>query len=252
MVASIKAILLGLLFYPFLLCAEVSVDDSLQISLYPETTEGLKFSPKQLIIPGVLIGMGVYGTIDGRLDKEVRDQALRWNGNTHIDDVLTLVPGASIYLLDWCGVRSKHNFLDKTVITATSAMLTIGTVYLLKYTTSVERPDKSDYHSFPSNHTAVAFAGAELLRQEYGDRSIWYGIAGYSVAACTGFFRVYNNKHWLSDVLTGAGIGILSTQAAYWLYPSIRNLYGKNGNSQLTVLPFASSNGFGISLSAGF
>ena len=45
--------------------------------------------------------------------------------------------------------------------------------------------------------------------QEYKDVSVWYGISGYIVATGTGFFRIYNNKHWLTDVAAGAGIGIL-------------------------------------------
>jgi membrane-associated phospholipid phosphatase len=55
--------------------------------------------------------------------------------------------------------------------------------------------------------------------QEYKDVSIWYGISGYVVATGTGFFRMYNDRHWLTDVAAGAGIGILCTKTAYWLYP---------------------------------
>lgn len=95
------------------------------------------------------------------------------------------------------------------------------TVITIKETGTVWRPDHSSNNSFPSGHTATAFVGAEQLWQEYKERSIWYGIAGYSVAAGTGFFRMYNNKHWFSDVAMGAGIGIISTKIAYWLTPLI-------------------------------
>lgn len=61
--------------------------------------------------------------------------------------------------------------------------------------------------------------GAEFLRQEYKDISPWYGIGGYVIAAGTGAFRVYNNKHWLGDVFFGAGLGMLCTKLAYHLYP---------------------------------
>jgi membrane-associated phospholipid phosphatase len=83
----------------------------------------------------------------------------------------------------------------------------------------VERPDGSSNNSFPSGHTANAFMGAEFLYQEYKDVSPWYGIAGYVVATGTGLFRMYNNRHWFSDVVAGAGFGILSTKVAYWIYP---------------------------------
>mgnify|MGYP003199246539 CR=1 FL=1 len=65
-------------------------------------------------------------------------------------------------------------------------------------------------YSFPSGHTATAFMTATMLTKEYGHISPWIGIGAYSVATATGLMRMANNKHWLSDVLTGAGIGILA------------------------------------------
>lgn len=56
-----------------------------------------------------------------------------------------------------------------------------------------------------------------MLTKEYGHKSSWIGIGAYSVASATGLMRMANNKHWLSDVLTGAGIGILSTEVGYYL-----------------------------------
>lgn len=79
------------------------------------------------------------------------------------------------------------------------------------------RPDGSSRTSFPSGHTATAFMTATMLRHEYGHLSPWIGIGGYTVATGTGLMRMANNKHWLSDVLTGAGIGILSTEVGYYL-----------------------------------
>lgn len=67
--------------------------------------------------------------------------------------------------------------------------------------------------------------------------SPWIGVAGYAVAAGTGFFRMYNNRHWLTDVLTGAGIGILSTQAAYWLYPTITKTFFRKRYKNIFVSP---------------
>ncbi len=92
-----------------------------------------------------------------------------------------------------------------------------ATVNTLTQTTNVERPDGSNRHSFPSGHTATAFMTATMLNKEYGHKSPWIGIGAYSVATATGLMRMANNKHWLSDVLTGAGIGILSTELGYYL-----------------------------------
>jgi len=40
-------------------------------------------------------------------------------------------------------------------------------------------------------------------------------VGGYTIATLTGFMRVLNNRHWISDVLVGAGIGILSADLGY-------------------------------------
>ncbi len=89
--------------------------------------------------------------------------------------------------------------------------------------------------------------GAELLRREYWDVSPWIGVAGYTVAAGTGFFRMYNNRHWLTDVLAGAGVGILSVEAAYWLYPVItRTFFRKRYLKNVYLSPYASPQNKGV------
>ena len=64
----------------------------------------------------------------------------------------------------------------------------------------------------------MAFMAATMLHKEYGTtRSPWYSIGGYTVATAAAVSRMLNNKHWLSDVMVGAGIGILSTEVGYFL-----------------------------------
>jgi membrane-associated phospholipid phosphatase len=92
--------------------------------------------------------------------------------------------------------------------------------------------------------------GAELLYQEYKEKSFWYGISGYVVASGTGAFRMYNNRHWLTDVVAGAGIGILSTKVAYWLYPTVNKLFKnkKESNYKTAFIPYydGKTTGFGL------
>ncbi|WFB68530.1 hypothetical protein [Chryseobacterium sp. WX] len=62
-----------------------------------------------------------------------------------------------------------------------------------------------------------------------------------------------NDKHWLGDVIAGAGFGILSTELAYWLFPKIDNLLrGKNkvktSLSSTMVMPFYQNKIVGIGL----
>ena len=124
-----------------------------------------------------------------------------------------------------------------------------GSVTGLKDLTKIERPDGSANNSFPSGHTATAFSGAEFLWQEYKDVNIWYGISGYAVAAGTGFFRIYNGRHWLSDVAMGAGIGIMSTKIAYWVFPYVQKHFFKSRKEVGAIIsPFYNGNQVGLGM----
>ena len=68
----------------------------------------------------------------------------------------------------------------------------------------------------------MAFTGAELVRREYGG---WWGVGAYALATTTALMRVYNGRHWTSDLLGGAAIGILSADIGYWLLPLERRLF---------------------------
>lgn len=85
-------------------------------------------------------------------------------------------------MLNAFGVQGKNNLRERSLILATSYLIMSGTIFGLKSWTKIERPDGTSKNSFPSGHTATAFAGAEFLWQEYKDKSIWYGITGYAVA----------------------------------------------------------------------
>ena len=214
----------------------------------------LKFNYKQIIIPSILIGYGVIGLESHQL--QVLNSDIKNELKEHIDEKISIddfsqyLPAASIYGLDFLGIKGKNNIKDKTIILTTSYLIMGLTVNTFKITASVERPDGSSFNSFPSGHTATAFMGAELLYQEYKDVSVWYGVSGYIVAAGTGAFRIYNNRHWLTDVAAGAGIGILSAKAGYWLYPTISKLFTKNksSNRKSVFLPYydGKTTGFGL------
>lgn len=135
----------------------------------------------------------------------------------HADDYLQYLPAAVMLGMKIGGVEGRSSWGRMLASDALSALLMGSVVYSLKKTTHVMRPDGSNNHSFPSGHTATAFMTATMLTKEYGHKSPWIGIGAYSVATATGLMRMANNKHWLSDVLTGAGVGILSTELGYYL-----------------------------------
>jgi len=140
---------------------------------------------------------------------------------THVDNYLQWSPAAAVIGLNIAGIHGKHSFGDEFCVYGVSTLIMAGSVFSLKHITHEERPDHSSFTSFPSGHTATAFAAAEWLRTEYWQRSPWIGVAGYAAATATGVLRVYNNRHWVSDVVAGAAIGFLSTRIAYAVNPWI-------------------------------
>jgi membrane-associated phospholipid phosphatase len=82
----------------------------------------------------------------------------------------------------------------------------MAVVYILKPTVDRQRPDGGS-ESFPSGHSASAFAGAAFLQRRYG----WsYGAPAYAVAGFVAYSRVESKRHWTSDVIAGGAIGIAS------------------------------------------
>lgn len=91
--------------------------------------------------------------------------------------------------------------------------------------------------SFPSGHTTASFAVASVIATQFRD-SKWIPITAYSVAGLAGISRIYDNKHWLTDVVAGATIGTL-----------VGNLVSHRAtNSHLTFIPFGNSNFQGIKI----
>ena len=127
-----------------------------------------------------------------------------------------------------------------------------GSVTSVKKLTKRQRPDNSVFNSFPSGHTATVFASAEFLKQEYGARYPWLAYTGYAVATATGALRMYNNRHWLSDVVAGAGFGILSTKASYILYPKLKRLFSRDETSTVNLTPSYQNGIPGLYLQASF
>lgn len=161
----------------------------------------------------------------------------------HYDDYLQYSPGIVMLGLKSFGVEGRSTWGRMLTSDAFAAGIMALTVNTLKSSIDKERPDKSGRNSFPSGHTATAFMFATMLHKEYGTtRSPLYSVLGYSLATGTAVSRQLNNKHWFSDVLTGAGIGIVSTELGYYLAdlifknkglvrPPIRNYSGAESDT---------------------
>lgn len=215
--------------------------DSLQDSIH--ITEN-KLKVKQYIIPASLITVGFIALGEKKVNEEAMEEIRENNPNFRykIDNYSQFAPGVAVFALNAFGVKGKHNWKDAGLIYGTSIAITTAFVFPLKKITKETRPDFSGNNSFPSGHTAIAFASAEFLRQEYKDDP-WIGYAGYAVATATGILRMYNNKHYLGDVLAGAGFGIASAKLSYFLYDKV---FLKNGwHFSLTPVYINKTAGFG-------
>ncbi|QYR11010.1 phosphatase PAP2 family protein [Prevotella sp. Rep29] len=173
---------------------------------------------------------------------------------TRIDDYTQYFGPAVTLGLKIGGVEGRSDWGRLLASSAMSYGIMAILVNSIKYTSKEMRPDGSSANSWPSGHTATSFAGATILHKEYGlTRSPWYSIAGYGVATATGVMRVLNNRHWVSDVLSGAGIGILSTELAYALSDILfkgKGLLRNDLNSDANIVTNPSF--FSVSMGVGF
>lgn len=182
--------------------------------------ERFAFAYKKLYVPAVLMTVGIL--VENRREQTLQETTtadtndLLAFGN-HLDDYLQFAPTAAVYGLELAGMNPRTDWQNRTAILIKGQALNLGLVYVLKKSLKKTRPDGTGY-SFPSGHTANAFAGATMLAIEYGEEYRWVPYVSYGVATGVGLMRMSNEKHYLSDVLFGAGLGILSMKVAYWTH----------------------------------
>ena len=197
-----------------------------------------QFRPVQLIAPTTLFTVGALGIGEraplSALNRSIRSGVAQWRGDCymHFDDYMQYAPVA-LYL-GMGAVKAKHTFAERVCVAAVTYLSMTALVNGLKYTIREPRPHNGRRNSFPSGHTATAFAGAELVRAEYG----WgYGIPAYIVACGVGFMRIYNDRHWFNDTLAGAAVGIISARIGFWLLPLSRKIFNLKSSSTVAIAP---------------
>ena len=171
-------------------------------------------------VPALLIGYGA-STINGHglySSYQARRDIHRLVGpgrHTRIDDHLQFAPYLELGVVLLAGVESRNDRLNLALVIAKGEVLMLASVYSLKALTRITRPDGSAANAFPSGHTAQAFLAASIVHTELRDRSQWYGVGAYAIASSVGILRMVNDRHWQSDIVAGAGVGILSAHLAY-------------------------------------
>ena len=200
--------------------------------------------------------MGVYGALlvpISLLDEEVDGVVGDWESGPILDianylgDPVAVLASTAIFGLTLLTPASK---LQDAAYTSLQASVYAGLMtYSLKFALGRARPETDlgaynfepfagDHTSFPSGHTTTAFALLSTWVFYYP--SVWtYGLFGVSTA--TGLARMVRRKHWLTDILGGAGIG---TSTAYWL---VRKHKGLSGG--VAVVPILAPGLFAVSVS---
>jgi len=206
-------------FLPFFIFISLSfgqqlLPDSVTVSLSENKETELTFL-KSSIAPAVLFSASAISWNQREDIRKFRNRYLP-NFRNHFDDYLQYAPAVTVYGLNAAGIKGKHSLQRTTVSYLFSAMTMALIVNTIKGTANVERPDGSSLNSFPSGHTANSFMNAAFLDKEYSQtHHPLYGIAAYAMASGTAIGRQMNNRHWISDVLGGAGIGLISTEIGY-------------------------------------
>lgn len=210
-------------------------------------------------IPSVLVGVGVlahsplYNEMLWRAKEEMQHETQEVFGgfDAHgIDDYTRHVPLAIAYGMMASGHRGERTAVSFTLIYLMAHELDAAVVSNLKRITAEPRPyDANDLSSFPSSHTSQAFLTATLLHEQYGRQYPWLSVGGYAVATATGAMRLLGNKHWATDVLAGAGIGFLSAETVWHLYPVLTRLVpGHTARKLLLVPTYAPGGGAGVAM----
>jgi len=174
---------------------------------------------KSMILPASLFVTGiVVKETNFREYFQEKVQSSNFRTNTKIDDFIQYVPIVELHAADIYYSKSKNEFFQNAKNLAISELLTALIVQSIKHSANIQRPDGHDY-SFFSGHTSQSFTGATALYLEYEDTNRLLALSGYGFSTTTGILRVTNNRHWLSDVLVGAGIGIFSARLVWYINP---------------------------------
>ena len=180
--------------------------------------DDMTFVGVPMFVAGILLKSEKNAFRQNYKDEFHANTRLLTNFKTSIDDYTQYFGPAMTLGLKIFGYEGRSDWRRFLV----SAGLSYGVMGLLvntiKYSAKEMRPDGSTANSWPSGHTANSFVGATILHKEYGlTRSPWFSVAGYGIATATGVMRVLNNRHWISDVMSGAGIGIFAGELGYAL-----------------------------------
>jgi membrane-associated phospholipid phosphatase len=221
------------------LAADAKQDSTSIASLFTDLGPDIRHLPS---IENALI-LGAGGALSFALHGEDAEITRRFAASPTVEEVLE--PGEALgggvvqfgtaigmYALGR-GIHSQRLALVGADLVR-SQILNTGLTQGIKLAVGRERPDGGGY-SFPSGHTSSSFATATVLQRHFGWRA---GIPAYGLAAFVGGSRLQQNRHYLSDVIFGAAVGIVSGRTT---------TIGR-GKAPFSITPFAVRRGGGVSV----
>lgn len=250
-----------ILVFLLLLTVVASSNCRAQTSVQDSMAQNRK-SAEFLLIPASLIALGpVFHYVEPfkEWSVDIRNALCpSLSRQTEVDNYIQLLPLAAFAALEFAPIERRGDWVDHLGNAALGyGFMAVG-ILCLKDCVRFMRPDSSAFNSFPSGHTATAFVAAELIRHTYWEASPLYGVGAYLLASGVGFLRMYNAKHWIGDVVCGAGIGILSARLAIMFTPYLRKFIrervgcASNLIKQIHLSPFAGYKSAGVSLNLRF
>lgn len=168
------------------------------------------------------------------------------NFKTDIDWLTPFIPIIELYSFDLLKFKAKNSIWNQTKYLFISNLFASTITYSLKHLLKIKRPDETSYDSYPSGQSSIAFVSSQVLWNEYYQTNKIIAFSGLVSSISTGSLRVINNRHWLPDVLMGAGIGILTTNLIYHFKPLKNWNPWKKRKSSPLIIPISSQNYFGI------
>lgn len=186
-----------------------------------------KWDKKEWMIAG---GTVVLGAILYKFDGDIQAESQKFRGSftnnlsKYVFDPYgeTVYPAIIFAGMYFYGLSTKDFHTQSIALNAAKTVAIAGLVgFTIKQLTGRQRPNHGDSpdprawsgpfkgevgSSFPSMHTATAFATASFLSSAYPNKK-WIGVSTYSMAALVGLSRLNDDRHWASDVLFGAVIG---------------------------------------------
>jgi membrane-associated phospholipid phosphatase len=180
-----------------------SAEPSLR-TLLPDLVDDVRRLPSNPATASVAIG-GILSVSLSSLDDELADwepEGVFTNGTFFNCAVLAAVTLGTYGVAHLAG---SNHVKHVTVDVLRAQLVSLGLTYALKYSVGRERPDHSSEDSFPSGHAAQTFASATVLARHLGPQATWPALVAASFIALS---RVNQNRHYLSDVVFGAGLGV--------------------------------------------